>query len=151
MVKRISKRGRVNEGQRPFYETPEEMQIKIKEYFANPPDTRKMFFKLKDEVIEREVPCFTITGLVLYLGFADRQSFYDYEKNKPEFTCTMKRARSFIENVYEKLLQEGNPTGAIFALKNFGWKDKQEQEVYGKDGEALFPAPILGGKSRPKT
>ena len=33
-----------------------------------------------------------------------------------------------IEREYEEQLQTGNPTGAIFALKNFDWKDKAEIE-----------------------
>jgi hypothetical protein len=32
-----------------------------------------------------------------------------------------------MEQIYEKRLNESkNPTGAIFALKNFGWTDRQE-------------------------
>jgi hypothetical protein len=61
----------------------------------------------------------------LALGFESRQSFYDYEE-KEEFTYTIKKARMLIENEYEFQLQRGNTTGAIFALKNFGWKDKSE-------------------------
>ena len=70
----------------------------------------------------------------MHLGFCDRQSFYEYEK-KPEFTYTIKKARFFIEQHYEELLQTGNVTGAIFALKNFGWVDRTESniEVSGKD------------------
>lgn len=69
----------------------------------------------------------TITGLALYMGFASRQSFYDYEKSG-EFSYTIKRARLRIENKYEEALHGTSPTGAIFALKNFGWTDKQEIE-----------------------
>ena len=39
----------------------------------------------------------------------------------------IKNARTRIEQHYEELVQEGN-SGAIFALKNFGWSDKQETE-----------------------
>jgi len=124
------------------YKNVKDLQKKIEEYITHCPDTRTMFFKLKDEVIEREMPCPTITGLALYLGFESRQSFYDYEKRE-RFSYTIKRARTFIERVYEQLLQIGNPAGAIFALKNFGWTDKNEYEMYGKDGEALFPVPIM--------
>lgn len=67
----------------------------------------------------------TITGLAYSLGFASRQSFYDYEKNE-KHSYTIKRARLFIESVYESGLSKGNVAGAIFALKNFGWTDKQE-------------------------
>lgn len=85
------------------------------------------------EVIGEEViPAITITDLCLYLGFADRYSFYDYE-SMPAFSHTIKRCRTFIEREYEEQLRFGNPTGAIFALKNFGWRDKTEHEVTGKD------------------
>ena len=32
---------------------------------------------------------------------------------------------------YEKALHGRSPTGAIFALKNFGWTDKQDVELSG--------------------
>lgn len=67
----------------------------------------------------------TITGLALFLGFESRQSIYDYEKNG-DFSYTIKRARLHVENSYEKNLLSRNAVGAIFALKNFGWSDKQE-------------------------
>ena len=67
----------------------------------------------------------TICDLCLYLGFESRQSFYDYEK-KEGFAYTIKRARLLIEREYEEQLQTNTPTGAIFALKNFGWKDTYE-------------------------
>lgn len=80
-----------------------------------------------DEYLEIETNK-TITGLALYLGFESRQSFYDYEK-KEEFTYTIKRARTYIEKEYEELLRKGNAGGAIFALKNMGWHDRQIIDV----------------------
>lgn len=73
----------------------------------------------------------TITGLALHLGFESRQSLYDYEKDG-EFSYTIKKARLTIETFYEENLLTKNATGAIFALKNFGWKDKQELEHSGE-------------------
>jgi hypothetical protein len=78
----------------------------------------------------------TITGLAYHLGFADRRSFYDYENN-PEHSYTIKRARTYIESTYEEQLRGNNVTGAIFALKNFGWRDKQELEHTGADGNPI--------------
>ena len=60
------------------------------------------------------------------MGFEDRQSIYDYIKRNDEFSCIIKRAKLFIENEYEVALRYNNVTGAIFALKNMGWKDRQE-------------------------
>ena len=110
-------------GRPPKYKTPEELEAKIDEYFESG-------IPVKVKVVGNttvEVPVPTITGLALYLGFADRYSMYDYEK-KEEFSHSIKKARAFIEKHYEELLQSNNVTGAIFALKNFGWKDKQEIE-----------------------
>lgn len=104
-------------GRPPKYKTVEELQEKIDEYFK--------------EVEESKDDHPTITGLCLFLGFVDRQSFYDYEKNK-KFSCTIKTARTRIEQIYEKhLLKSGVAAGCIFALKNFGWTDKQELELGG--------------------
>jgi len=99
-------------GRPPMFESAEQLQNAITAYFETTPDR------------------ITISGLAYHLGFESRQSFYDYEV-KPEFSYTIKRARLFIENEYEKLLIDGNTTGAIFALKNFGWTDKQEVDLSG--------------------
>lgn len=103
------------------YKTAEELQKAITDYFKNG-ITKK---EIKSGI---EVPVPTISGLCYYLGFASRQSFYDYEKREA-FSYTIKRARLFIEQHYEEMLQVGNTTGAIFALKNFGWSDKQDIDL----------------------
>lgn len=99
-------------GRPPMYETPEQMQAAIDAYLSSP-------------------ECdYTITGLALELGFCSRQSFYDYEE-KEEFTYTVKKARLHIERAYEQKLSGKEVGGAIFALKNLGWKDKNEVEHTG--------------------
>ncbi len=105
------------------FDSAEELQAEIEKYFSNPPC--KPFVTKEGDTIQ--LPFLSITGLCLELGFESRQSFYDYEK-KEEFAYTIKKARMLIENEYEFQLQKGNTTGAIFALKNFGWKDKTEIE-----------------------
>ena len=105
-------------GQPAYYKTPEEFEAACDSYFA--------------KCAADETPL-TITGLVLYLGFCERKSLYDYEA-KPEFLHVVKKARMRVENGYELRLSGNSPTGSIFALKNMGWKDKTEQEMYGKDG-----------------
>lgn len=94
------------------YESPEEMQAVIEDYFNT---------RTPDDPV-------TITGLMIHLDFVSRQSFYDYEKNG-DFSYILKRARQRVEKYYEKLSQrtEGQVTGPIFALKQFGWTDKTEQ------------------------
>jgi len=67
-----------------------------------------------------------LTGLILSLGLVSKDSFYDYQKY-PEFSDSVKRARMLVEMEYEKRLNVGsNAAAPIFALKNFGWSDKQE-------------------------
>lgn len=105
-------------GQHPKYRTAKALQRKIDDYFKN---------GVKKDKNGLPVP--TITGLVLHCGFCDRHSFYDYEK-RPIFSHTIKKARTFIEKEYEEKMAAGVST-AIFALKNFGWTDKQEIEHSG--------------------
>ena len=104
-------------GKPPMFSNVNELDQAIALYFEKPP-VRTIVMGGK----ELEVPILTITGLCLSVGFCSRQSFYDYEK-KPEFAYTIKRARMFIEHEYEGMLGMGNCAGAIFALKNHGWKD----------------------------
>lgn len=96
-----------------IYDTPDELEKAVNQYF--------------DETDYQDI---TITGLAFHLGFESRQSFYDYEKNEA-FSYIIKRARLRVEMQYELRLGNQSPTGAIFALKNMGWKDKQEVEQSG--------------------
>lgn len=124
----------INHGGRPAqFETAEQLQQAINEYFNNGVTKRRVV--VGKRTIRIEVP--TITGLCYFVGFESRQSFYDYEK-RDGFSYTVKRARLFIEQEYEEQLSVGNTVGAIFALKNMGWADKSQQELTGKDGADLF-------------
>jgi hypothetical protein len=96
-----------------IYNTSEELEAEVEKYF---------------EITEQSDV--TITGLALHLGFESRQSIYDYEKNG-EFSYIIKRAKLRVELAYEWRLNSNSCTGAIFALKNMGWKDKQEVEQSG--------------------
>lgn len=91
-------------------ETPEQMVKILNDYFENTDENK-----------------ITITGLCLALGL-DKSTFYDYEKREG-YKEIVNRARLIVENSYEISLRENGRTGDIFALKNFGWVDKQEQEI----------------------
>ncbi len=80
----------------------------------------------------REEPV-TLTGLILSLGLSSRESFDEYGR-RPEFSDSVKRAKMYVEWEYEKKMHSPACTGAIFALKNFGWRDKTEQEISGPNG-----------------
>lgn len=112
-------------GRPPVYSSVEELKLAIDKYFNEDHKIRTVLIGKAPNQTKVELPVITITGLTMYLGFESRQSFYDYEKNE-EFSYIIKRARLFVENEYEEQLQHGNTTGAIFALKNMGWIDKQE-------------------------
>lgn len=97
-----------------LYDTPEELDAKATEYFT---------------VCENNGKPPTISGLAYFLGFTSRQSLYDYKK-EDKFSYTIKRLRLRIESVYEENLHNNQKTsGAIFALKNLGWTDRQELSI----------------------
>ena len=105
-----------DKGGRPLnFKTPEEMELKVNEYFES-------FEKGEEPVLGTKR---TTVGLALFLGFESRQSLYDYEK-RDGFSYIVKKARSFIEMNYEEMLDSKSCTGAIFALKNMGWIDRTE-------------------------
>lgn len=97
-------------GRPPIYETPDEMAKAMVTVFENPDFD------------------FTITGLALELGFCSRQSLFDYE-SKEGFSYIVKKAKAIVERAYEAKLSGQSVTGAIFALKNMGWKDKSEIDM----------------------
>ena len=113
-------------GGRPLkYATPELMQEAIDKYF-------------------KETSKITICGLALSLGFISRQSLLDYSGYSEEFSCTIKAAKSRVEQYYEEHLVQGNAGGPIFALKNFNWKDKTEQVHELGDGMKELIGDICG-------
>ena len=119
-------------GRPPNFERVEEIQNSIDEYFVYIEGefhlvtvSPKEGEPYKEKVWDRPPEYPSITGLAFYLGFASRQSLYDYEE-RGDFSYTIKRARLKIEASYEQGLNRTSPTGAIFALKNFGWTDRSE-------------------------
>lgn len=115
-------------GRPPHFKTAQDLKDAIDKYFKDCPDKKNVVLKDSDgSTYLEKVPAYTITGLAYNLGFASRQSFYDYE-GEEEFSYIIKRARLFIEKEYEMRLQDGQCTGSIFWLKNSGWSDRQELE-----------------------
>lgn len=153
-----------NGGRPPIFESSEELSNKIIEYFdwiegeyemkeGTRTTTDKETNTTTTETYEYEV-CLrlpeapTITGLALFLGFASRQSLYDYLK-KEEFAYSIKRALLIVENSYEKGLRSNNCTGVIFALKNMKWYDSSKLDVT-TDGEKInktIPVVLEDGRT----
>jgi len=105
------------------FESVEQLQLQIDSYFALTP---------KDE--------WTITGLAMALD-TSRQVLCDYEDERPLYTDTIKKAKIKVENGYEIDLKKHGRSGTIFALKNFDWKDKTEQDIT-SGGETLNPVLV---------
>ena len=113
------------------FQDVEEMQHSIDEFFA-----------LCDE---KEEP-YTITGLAIHLG-TFRSVLCDYQL-KDDFSNTIKMAKQRCENYAEKRLYTSpNPSGPIFALKNYDWSDKQTTELTGPNGG---PIATINSEMPPK-
>lgn len=102
-----------NKGGKPLkFKTVEELQAKIDKYFTDCEETGEPL---------------TVTGLALALD-TSRNVLMDYQ-GKNGYSNAVIRAKMRIENAYEKRLINRGNGGDIFALKQFGWKDRQEQAV----------------------
>jgi len=101
-----------------LYESPEDFDAMVRMYQAH--------------CLAEKEPV-TWTGLALFLGFSSRQAIDEYQKYEG-FSDSVKKAKTFVEYEYEKRLAGNSPTGAIFALKNFGWADRQELAHTSPDG-----------------
>ena len=61
-------------------------------------------------------------------GFVDKRSLYDYQ-GRDEFTHSVKRARTLVEESTVKRSMGNNAAGAIFVLKNMGYSDRHSVQV----------------------
>lgn len=108
-------RGLDNSGAPPLYEDWRAMSQKIAEYIAEEDSLRATGYKKQGN------GTYTIEGLALHLGFATRDSIYDYEKKSPEFSYILNRFRLFVTRWNVVKLYNGSTfMGAQFWLKNFG-------------------------------
>lgn len=90
---------------------------------------RKSLNRLIDEYFEgskndagKHADPITLTGLALYLGFINKETFDEYEQMDRYKDC-LTRARFRVMAYYESRLHHPSPSGAIFALKSMGWDD----------------------------
>lgn len=77
----------------------------------------------------------TVTGLALALD-TTRETLMDYQEKDGGYSDAVKRAKLRIENAYEKRLIGRGNGGDIFALKQFGWTDRQETKIDAGDSLA---------------
>lgn len=109
-AKKTTKKNKV--GRPPKFETVEELQKLLDKYFK--------------DCDGRGEPPF-IVEMCVFLD-TTRETLSDYEA-KPEFSDTIKRAKSKCEAAIEKGMLTGklNATGCIFNLKNnYGWEDRRK-------------------------
>ncbi|MCF8012481.1 MAG: DNA-packaging protein [Clostridiales bacterium] len=95
--------------------------------------------KLKDiqATLERyientEIP---ILSEFAYQNKIPRQKLYEFEILNDTIKTLIDKKEAQLER--KALKNEINNTMAIFSLKQLGWKDRQEHEVSGKDGEPI--------------
>lgn len=111
------------------FKSVKELQKKIDAYFAR---------------CEKDDEPLTITGLALALD-TSRETLMEYGERE-EFVDTIKKAKLKIEHAYElRNIKRGN-AGDIFALKNFGWKDKTESDVTLGGSVNIMPSVKLDGQ-----
>ena len=131
-------------GRTPKFESAEEMQKLIDEYFE---ECNGIILRYEEGVnkgnpivdkydnpviIGRHPP--TVTGLALKLGFSSRQSLLNYQ-GKGEFFDTITRAKMRIEEyAEERLFDREGVNGAKFSLTNNfkDWKESSEVDVKSK-------------------
>lgn len=108
-----------------FLLTPTELENKVNEYFESGGSVREVIVGNGANKRVLSLNIYTLTGMCLYCGFVDKMQLFMLERNNA-YAHTIKRARSKIEKIYEENLQTTGNSANIFALKNFGWVDKQE-------------------------
>lgn len=130
-----------NHGRPLAFETVEELDVAIEEYFASCEEEVWQEFEEEDGSIRwkpvinhkgeiqkyfKKAP--TMSGLAVFIG-VDRRTLLNYSKREPYFP-TVSRAKARIEAYSEEQLYNRaykNHSGIMFSLRNnFDWVDKTE-------------------------
>jgi hypothetical protein len=107
-----------------------------------PPNAQSVFVPIVIETLHSKDDPPTLTGLALYLGFQSLEDFESYE-TRGRYASYLRRARLMIIAVYEKKLHNANASGAIFALKGMGWKEKTESKPATKAPPTTLTVKII--------
>lgn len=128
------------------FNTPEEMQVKIDEYFEDceghpflDDDGKPMLDKWGNPIILGAKPL-TVTGLALALGFTNRNSLLNYQNRSKKFQEVVERAKLKIENYAEmRLYDKDGSNGAKFNLQNNfrNWDADKAKNDDGGKGPAI--------------
>lgn len=124
----IYRRGIGRAGRPPTFSSPQELERRVQGYFDS---------LLDEEDVPIKMP--TISGLALALGFSSIKNMQKFARNK-EYEYLIQRALLVCEHFYEvSLSTRQSPVGAIFALKNSGWKDNPTLSI-----NASGPVTVVG-------
>jgi hypothetical protein len=115
---------------RPTFETAEQMEQAIEQYFEDCDKgiEREIVTKQGKVVKINELQPYTVEGLAHFLGFAHRKSLFDY-KQKDEFSNTISRARLKIHShrLTQALLgRQDSKIAALDLAVNFGMQPKMQ-------------------------
>ena len=110
------------------FATPHDLKTAIDKYFKDTPDIEQTF-----------------SGLALLFGSKELMSKYLTKDTHKEYRQILRDAKLRVEDSYERDLRKHSKVGDIFALKNQGWRDRQE--LTGKDGK---PIPFAIVDYKPK-
>ena len=92
----------------------------------------KLFADQYFETCDRKRVAITMPGLAYALGFSSTKSLAKYRKAEgyEEFHEEMNRACLRVEQATAEMLYDKrvNVAGPVFALKNMGWKDKEDDK-----------------------
>ena len=112
-----------------IYKTPEELQTAIDAYFIQcagvpvfGPDGRPLFDEHGRQIRKGATPP-TVTGLSVFLGFADRRGLHHQCARGPEWHVIVLRARARCELYAEEHLYycDTYKGAAYMLLRAFGW------------------------------
>ena len=128
----IEEKKEKNKGGRPrAYNTVEEMQVLIDEYFEiKKGHTRKMVLKSGAIVEIPDPEPVHIAGLCAYLGLTN-ETLLQYQK-KEEFSEPIKNAKQLCEEYAVNMCFKGKNKADFVLMNNFGWRNRSEQENTGQ-------------------
>ncbi len=111
------------------FDKKEQIQKIIDDYFNKCAERKTKVLTKAGLIVELDDPLIpTMAGLAYELGMS-RDTLYQYaEKN--EFSDTIKKARNYIISQWESKLANTNSNagGIIFLAKNYGYKDKSDDD-----------------------
>ena len=101
------------------FETPGALKKVVDKYFNNTPINE-----------------ITQSGLLLCIGLG--KTAFNIYRDREGYEEIVEMAKLRVENAYEVRLCEKGGSGPIFALKQFGWIDRQEHEHSGNANNPLI-------------